>query len=288
MTDTGSPRNAPASAQPPNRLIPPRHPAAFLTFLAVAFGWTWGLWGLITLLQPHTPALATTLFLLSGIGPSLAAVIVIAAFDGRAALRQWLHRCLRWRFAFGWYAIAFCGPPLVMLAALALHAVLGGVTPPSPAAGHIGPTLAQFALVLVIGGPLGEEFGWRGYALAVLTPRLGWRSASLVLGAIWALWHVPLFFMPGMAQAQMPMALFMASSVALSVIFARLAVNTAFSVLPAIVLHWSVNAWSWVIPVTPQGAGIQPYVLVMGLLVLVAITLFLKPGPRPSQRSLQQ
>ena len=89
-----------------------------------------------------------------------------------------------------------------------------------------------------------------------------------------------------MAQANMPIALFMASTVALSVVFARLSVNTLFSVLPAIVLHWSINAWSWAIPVTPQGGVTKPYYLVMGILFITATIVFLKPGPIPSQGSL--
>jgi uncharacterized protein len=167
----------------------------------------------------------------------------------------------------------------MMLVALILNAALGGAVPPSPAAENVWLSIFIFGQILVVGGPLGEEFGWRGYALPALEHKTGWRWASLIVGGIWALWHLPLFYMSGTAQANMPMAMFMASSVALSVIFARLSINTAFSVLPAIVLHWSINAWSWAIPVTPQNGVIQPYYLVMGLVFAVAIFLFLKPGP---------
>lgn len=244
-----------------------------------AFGWTWGLWGVSAAVGLQATRLTTVLFILSGFGPSLAAAIVVLTSQGRARLRRWLARCLRWRLSPGWYLAAFFGSALAIVAALGIDLALGGTMSPSPAAGRIGPTLLQFGLILFIGGPVGEEFGWRGYALPVLTAPLGWRWASLIVGAVWGLWHLPLFFIPGMAQANMPMALFMASSVALSVIFARLSVNTRFSVLPAIVLHWSVNAGSWAIPVTPQGGGMLPYYLVMGLLFAVAVAVFLKPGP---------
>jgi uncharacterized protein len=261
--------------------------ARFMSFVVLAFVWTWGLWWMIGTHAAWPKTVLIALQLLSGIGPSLAAVTVVWGFEGTAGLKDWLRRCLRWRFAASWYGMAFIGPPVIMLAALMLNAALGGPTPLSPAAGHIGLALLQFILVLIVGGPVGEEFGWRGFALPALAPRLGWRLASLIVGAIWALWHVPLFYMTGTAQAEMPMALFMASSVALSVIFARLSVNTAFSVLPAIVLHWSVNAWSWAIPVTPQGGMTQPYTLVMGLMFGVAILVLLRPGPQTSQASLQ-
>ncbi|WP_309663498.1 type II CAAX endopeptidase family protein [Tabrizicola sp.] len=259
---------------------------ALITFLALAFGWTWGLWWIVGGLGPWPVPVTITLQLLSGMGPSVAGFMVVRGFDQGAGLRAWLRRCINWRIVPSWYALAFVGPPLVMLAALAMHALLGGTLPPSPAAGQPGPVLLQFVVVLVLGGPLGEEFGWRGYALPALSARLGWRWASLTLGAVWALWHVPLFYMPGMAQAGMPMALFLGSSVALSVLFARLSVNTAFSVLPAVTLHWSVNAWSWAIPVTPRGGAIQPYFLVMGLLFVIAVIVFCKPGPTTSHESL--
>jgi hypothetical protein len=253
---------------------------AFFCFVALTFVWSWGLWLIITMGGPWSMAAMVPLQILSGIGPSMSGLVMVWGFDGRSGLRPWLRRCLGWRWALGWYALAFLGAPLVMLAALALNAFLGGVTPASPAAGHIGLTLFQLLVILFVGGPIGEEFGWRGYALPTLVPKVGWRWASLIVGAIWALWHLPLFYMEGTTQAQTPMALFMASSVALSVVFARLSVNTGFSVLPALALHWSVNAGAWAIPVTPQAGGTQPFVLVMTLLFIIAAMVFLKPGPR--------
>jgi uncharacterized protein len=258
---------------------------AFCAFIAITFGWSWGFWLIISSGGPWSTRVAVTLQILSGIGPSMAALIVVWGFDGTAGLKMWLARCFNWRLKLSWYGLAFFGPPLIMLAALSLNFAIGGATPPSPALASIGATVLQFAIILIVGGPLGEEFGWRGYALPALESKFGWRVAGLIVGAIWALWHLPLFYMAGSVQTNMPVALFMASTVALSVIFARLSVNTAFSVLPAIVLHWSVNAWSWAIPVTPNGASQQPYVIVVGLVFAVAIIMFLKTGP--ATRSLK-
>ncbi len=260
-------------------LVPSLQIKALIAFVVLAFGWTWSLlWvGATFTLQPQW--IGTTTIIASAFGPSLAGVTIVALFDGLPGAKRWLKRSLIWRIGWGWYAIAAFAPLGMMVAALALHAAMGRTVQPSPAAGSLWLSALILGQILLLGGPLGEEFGWRGYVLPALTHRIGWRWASLTVGGVWALWHLPLFFIPGMAQANMPMALFMASTVALSVVFARLSVNTRFSVLPAIVLHWSINAGSWAIPVTPQDGVMQPYYLVMGLLFTVAIFVFFKPGP---------
>lgn len=273
----------------PDGTVAPHGAKVLLTFVAIAFGWTWGLWWFAsTAVNPKSTALISAIFIVSGFGPSLAGLIVVWGFDGRAGLRRWLKRCLTWRINMRWYAMAFFGPLLAMIAALAIHAALGGALPPLPDPSQIGSTAMQFGLVLFIGGPFGEEFGWRGYALPVLANRLGWRWASLIIGAVWGLWHLPLFFIPGMAQAQMPMALFMASSVAITVVLARMSVNTGFSVLTALLFHWAINAWPAVLPMIPNGGSVRPYVLVMSILFVIAVIVFLKPGPDPAKRSVRQ
>jgi len=251
-----------------------------VTFIALTFGWTWSLWGISASLKSQAPDLSKALFLAAGFGPSLAAIAVVLTLGSTQGLRGWLRRCLLWRFRLGWYGVAFLAAPVAMLVALAIHCMMGGSLPTTPTVGFIGHIIVAFGSVLIIGGPLGEEFGWRGYLLPAMTARLGWRRSSLVIGTLWGLWHVPLFYIAGTGQSQMPMPLFLASTFALSIVFARLGVNTAFSVLPALLLHWSINAWSLVIPMIPNGGSVRPYVLVMSILFVIAATTFLKPGPK--------
>jgi membrane protease YdiL (CAAX protease family) len=260
---------------------------ALLAFVTLTFGWTWTLWIAAAGLASHAPGLGKTLLLLAGFGPSFCGLITVWIFDGRVGLSRWLHRCLNWRLRPIWYAVAFIGPLLAMILAVSLDAILGGTLPSWPSLGHARLAVAQVALVLVINGPLGEEFGWRGYALHPLTARMGWRWAGLIVGAVWGLWHLPLFFIPGMAQAQMPIALFMSGAIALSVLMARIAVNTAFSVLPALTFHWAINAGPAFIPIMPGGGQVRPYVLVMGLLFAVASIVLATPGPRPTQANMR-
>ncbi|MDD2880460.1 MAG: CPBP family intramembrane metalloprotease [Rhodoferax sp.] len=235
-------------------------PASVLAFFVLAFAWSWSFWLLAPLLQTEAPVAATALALAGGFGPSLAAVAVVAYQGGRGGLRRWLSRCLQWRVGWRWLALAFFFPVGFMGLAAAAHVVLGG--------------------------PLGEELGWRGYALPVLQRQWGWRIASLVLGGVWTLWHVPLFYSAGTVQSHLPMGLYALSAMASSVLFAWLFNRTEGSVLPVLVLHTAVNAWSLVIPVMvlPDGSNLRPFQLVVGILVFAALLLLFSPNPAPQDR----
>jgi uncharacterized protein len=255
--------------------------AGLLWFFALAFAWSWAGWLAAPLLKPTLPIAATAAFLLAGLGPSLAAIAVVTHQGGRAALRAWLKRCLQWRVGWRWIALAFFFPVVFMGLAAAAHVALGGVLPDSPAKGHMLLAAVNFLLVFLIGGPLGEEFGWRGFAQPALQARWGWRSASLVLGVVWAVWHLPLFYSPGTAQSHLPLGWYALSAVASSVVFAWLYQRSRGSVLPALVLHTAVNAWSSVIPVMvqPDGSNLRPFQLVVAILVSTAVVMLLRADP---------
>jgi len=132
---------------------------------------------------------------------------------------------------------------------------------------------------LQIDGPLGEELGWRGYALPALATRMTWRTASALIGLIWGLWHLPLFFMAGTPQSHIPIALFLTSILAQSVILAWLFMSTNKSIVPALVMHTSINAWTTIIPVLPTGNTTRPMALMVGAQVLMASVLLARRSP---------
>ncbi len=250
--------------------------APLLSFFALTFAWSWSCWALSPAVKTQAPWLATGLMFAGSFGPSLAAVVVIANADGRVGLRAWLLRCLQWRIGWVWFAFALLFPLLVMSVAMGLHVALGGTAGPSPASGHLLMTVVNFFLVLLLGGPAGEEFGWRGYALPTLQGRIGWRTASLGLGVLWGAWHLPLFFIAGTSQAHIPLPLFLLSVVAMSVLFAWLFNRTpAGSVVATLVLHTAINFWPSVVPVLPTETSCRPYALVVTALVLTALCLLL-------------
>ncbi len=249
-----------------------------LAFFALTFAWSWGCWLLSSMLRTQWPTVGMVLFILGGFGPGIAAIALVSYASGRDGLRRWLRRSLQWRVGGCWLALSFFLPLAVMALAAAGHMVLGGTITPSPASRHLLLAMVNFGLVLLLGGPLGEEFGWRGYALPVLQEHYSWRVASLILGGVWGVWHLPLFYIANTAQSHIPMGLFMVSTIALSVLFTWLFNHTKESVLPALVLHTTINSWAWVIPVMvmPDGSNLRLYGMALGLLMLIALGLLYK------------
>ncbi len=263
-----------------------RSKLAIFVFVALALAWAWGVGLVATQVKAFSPGLNVALMIVAGFGPSLAGFVVVAFFSSPAGLRDWARRCLNWRVGWRWFVLAFLAPPALMLCALAVHAALVGEFPALPASGHIPLAIANFGFVLLIGGPLGEEFGWRGYLMPAITANLNWRAASLLIGVVWGVWHLPLFYMAGTAQSQMAIPVFMLNILAGSVLFGWLFERTQGSVLPALVLHTSLNAWAGILAIVPTAATGLPYTLVTGLLVLIAAALLLTPASGKSQRLL--
>ena len=257
-----------------------------LAFFALTFAWSWTCWLVAPVIETQSAQAASALFFLGGFGPSLAAVIVVGVTGRRDGLRDWLTKCLQCRGRWRWITLALSAPLAILTLAAALHMVLGGDVRASPAVGHVAMLLANFGLVFLIGGPLGEEFGWRGYALPALQQRLSWRKASVVLGGIWGAWHLPLFFIAGSAQNQGSILAFFVLIVATSVFYTWLFNRSAGSIVPVLVLHTASNSWPFLVPILPTDADQRPYLSVVGLVVAAAIWLLCRSDPHGSNNGL--
>ena len=156
-------------------------------FFVLAFALTWGVGGvalLIGLWMPESRPLATSspLYYLAAYSVSLAGVVLTARYDGREGLRRLGRRLLPWRSPLRWYLIVAAG--YAAITALALGTV--GLVQPTAAA---IPPWSAFPTALAIAivrdpGPIGEEFGWRGFALPRLLERYSPLDASVRLGLI--------------------------------------------------------------------------------------------------------
>jgi CAAX protease family protein len=164
--------------------------------LAYALSWSW----VIPLVTAHEvvrrgegwPTHLPALF-----GPAIAAVVVTAWTMGRPGLRDLAARMIRWRVGVRWWLVAVS--PLVLLGlGLAAMAAAGQALPGAgdfgrfsgiPASGLAG------VLLLLVAAGLGEETGWRGYALPKLQRRFSPLASSLIVAVLWFGWHLPQFFL---------------------------------------------------------------------------------------------
>jgi uncharacterized protein len=212
-------------------------------YFAIAFAFTWFFWGLAALgARDVIPALPG-LTVIGTFGPLVAAVVVTAQESGPAGLRSLLGRILHWRVTPVWYGVVLLGPMMLYLAGLALEVLLLGAQPPRLGA-LIGalPILVIVAVYMVIFVALGEEVGWRGYALPALQARYGALVASVILGVLWALWHLPLFFNPDTHYINLPFVLQLAFQIPVAILFTWVFNSTRGSVLMAILLHAVLNS----------------------------------------------
>ena len=258
-------------------------------FFVLAYAVTWALWipaapFLQGLGDGHVPVPALLVALLGGYGPSVAAVVVVAAQGGRGAVKALLRHFLVWRVAPVWYALIVLVPLLVAAAAVALHVALGGASP-------MGWDLSRWYLLLpamlarLPTGPLAEEAGWRGFALPRLQARVGPVVASLTVGVAWGLWHLPAFFIPGAALplgATIGVAIvawYVLGTVATSVFFTWVYNNTRQSLLIDVLFHAAINtAPAFVAAMIYRGTttpALAGRILDLGTVVMAAIALVL-------------
>lgn len=197
-----------------------------ITFFVLAFAITWTLVPLVSI--------SFAFPVLGLFGPALAAIIVTAIAEGGAGVRALLSRVVQWRVGWVWYVAALGLPFALTLAARGFQLVLGGSTNAGP--GDPIALIATLALLVV-----GEELGWRGFALPRLQARFGGLGASLVLGVLWAAWHLANTAIPGLERYWYAFPAFALFVVAQTVLFTWIANHTRGSVLLAWLFHAAIN-----------------------------------------------
>lgn len=222
-------------------------------FIALTFASTWVLWALVIRASgtdvpaAHTPLLTLggPVFLLGVFAPGLVAVALTACDEGRYAVGALLGRIVHWRVGLRFYVFALLLMPLTKLAVALLHHVLTGTW---PVFGETRPGLLLVATILSTIGQAGEEVGWRGYLLPRLTESTGLVAASLIVGAVWAAWHLPLFFAAGADTSRQSFPFYTLQVIAYSVALAWLYWRTRGSLLLTMFAHAAFNNTKDIVP----------------------------------------
>ena len=227
---------------------------------------------------------------LGALSSSLAAIVLVVVEGRKGGLRELLGRFLIWRVGLQWWAVALFFAVIPSVAALYLFDLLGGPPVDWSRLPPLYTVVPNFILFTIAAG-IGEEFGWRGFLLPRLQTHHNALVSSLIIGVMWAIWHIPLFFIKGTFQHDLqsqggllPAVLgFSAFVIVSSVQFTWVFNNTRGSVLLAAVMHGASNAWGGYIDVY---RGYFGGILTFGVVsVLVSIIIVLIAGARDLSRT---
>lgn len=224
------------------------------------------------------------------LGPIASALLVTTVAEGRHGLRVWRSRMTRFRVGWGWYAVVIVSVPAAL--ALATSAVTGQ-EPVMPPAAVLAAYLPGLVLQMVTTG-LAEEPGWREFAMPRMQRRHGPVTATLIVGVLWGIWHLPLFLTDwggGSLNGGVKPVEFVVTVVAFSFVMTYVFNRSGESMPLVMLLHTSVNnfnsvAWSEMFPSVDPGNIDHAFLLgsATAALVLLAVTRG-RLGLRPAQEA---
>jgi membrane protease YdiL (CAAX protease family) len=245
----------------------------FAVFVVGTLAFSWGLWGLL-LLDLVSPSATGALVRVGGFGPLVGAIVALLVSDW--SIREWLRSNLRVRLPARWYVYALVLPPLFIVAAGLVHAAVFGARIDLGAINPLWFYPIAVVVVFFVGGGQ-EELGWRAFALPALQDRFSALTASLAVGMVWAVWHLPLFLLPGSGQSDLPIGPYVVAVLAISIVLAWL-YNASGSVLVPMLFHGGINPIAAYFPTggvdavgTLTGYGSYALVLLGAVVVLLKI-----------------
>jgi uncharacterized protein len=222
------------------------------SFLVLAYAWTWLCWWTVYAINMghySIPVSAEYLATLGQFGPFAAALMVTAATKGRTGVREFLRSLVRWRARPRWVIVSLLLLPATMIIALVIYGIVKHRSVNSLQFRDPWSTLpAHFIYLLLLGGALGEEPGWRGFALPHLQARYSLLTTNISLGLLIAGWHLPLWWL---YPPPCPYPMFVAGAVLLTFLFTWLWNHTHGSVFYSLLFHASLSTASVRLPEMP-------------------------------------
>ena len=224
-------------------------------FLLIAYGFSWLFWIPDALVAQNIwNAPESIRSFLAGPfnpgpwGPLVAALVVTFMYQGADGVKTLLKRGLKWRLGVWWWVVLLLFPVLIG-GSLLLAIALGDPAPEFVALQQPISLPIAVLFIFFLGGPLQEEFGWRGYAFEHLQGRVNALTAAIIAGLMWGLWHLPLFFVPRQEfYYNRPVWGLVLTTVLVGIILAWFYVNTRGSVFAVMLGHTMFNWSNWVFP----------------------------------------
>ena len=219
---------------------------SLFVFFALAFALMWICFSSVAFVPiPARSPLGGALILLGAFAPALAALAVTFRAKGHSAVIALLLRITRWRVAWKYYVFAIGFMFAIKVTAALIYRVSTSSWPRfDTSQWYLIPVAIAFSTPF----QAGEEIGWRGYALPRLADRFGLGSASVLLGFIWGVWHLPQFFIRDGDSYQQSFPVYVLQVTAMSVAFAWLYARTNGSLLLTMLLHAAINNSKDIVP----------------------------------------
>lgn len=260
-----------------------------ILFFAITLAWTW-ICGFIPVILGITGTpIGTFIFYFGGGAPSVVGLFIVFLTYSRAERRDYFKRCFSLKYMeWKWPLIVFSIFSIISTVCIYIGVNILGYDMPGMDYIHaiIGNPLMVPLVILIslISGPLNEEFGWRGYALDKLIVRFGFLKASLLLGFIWAIWHLAWYFTPGQAQYNLLQdslfdALMMVPSLMLLSVFVSFVyIKTKRSILAGALVHMFSNLLGSQLlsPYSSEMSMLIRYVKMIFFIILMLYTIFSK------------
>lgn len=217
--------------------------------------------------------------------PNLAAFIVIGLIlREKGGIRRLISGWKKWRVGFQWYLIAL-SPLFIAFLAAGIYRLLGG-SPGEPLQ-PLGQTLLISLFLSTVTGAMGEELGWRGFLLPRIQAKYNALASSLIVGVIWALWHLPLWTIEGQVWEVTPYWTFALGAISSSVLFTFVLNNTNGSLLMATLIHLAMNfGLNMVLILGWIPTPAETMTLISILLTLLAIIISMIAGPKKLSKSV--
>jgi len=267
-----------------------------IAFFLLVFGLTWPFM-IVDALGSHDVLpfrLSIPWMIVMGYMPTLAAVIVTGLTQGKNGIRTLFGKLLIEKVGLRWYIFAIFGYATVCAGAIGMSNLFSGISAPfisenfSQFSNPVEMILSVTMMFLAISLVNGEELAWRGFALPQLQAKYSALTSSLILGVVWALFHLPLIFtLTGSSQAGASFIGFLISTVSLSILFTWMYNHTRGSVLLAYLLHGATNTWSQIFSIDHNGNPLVGFAMT-GLVTLAAVIVVVAYGPARLSRRLEK
>jgi hypothetical protein len=234
-----------------------------IPFFAITFGLTWGLVAMLILFYDQIIAIfgevsmTNPLFILAAYSPGIAGVFLVWRNYGFKGLGKFFRRLTLWRASGWWWLFLILGIPALVYAGAA---VKGSISDPFPFSPWVQ-VFPAMTIALFI-GPL-EEFGWRGLAQPLLQRKFSPFWAGLILGCVWAAWHLPTFFLSGTPQSAWSFGPYFIGLVSISVILTPFFNSARGSLLISALYHFQM--------MNPAFPDAQPWDTLMFVIAAVIV-----------------